>query len=122
MIPINAPAVVAVGLHSRVNRNRGSFVPSPDSRFHLHLRNQQTRTHNTVHIVFRCRPRGHTAALTVNAARRCCGSRTKARPESYGTLSHLWQSVAQESASATPAVRCARAGAAAAHNPNAPST
>ena len=43
--------------------------------------------------------------MTAIAARRCRGSRTKARPESYGTFSHLWQSVAQESASPKPAVR-----------------
>ena len=55
-------------------------------------------------------------------ARRASGSRTNASPLSYGTLSHLWASVAQESASATPATRWARSGAAAAHSPNAPST
>ena len=43
-------------------------------------------------------------------------------PLSYGTLSHLWPSTAQESARSTPATRWRRAGAAAAHSPNAPST
>ena len=37
-------------------------------------------------------------------------------------MSHLWASVAQESASRTPAVRCLSTGAAAAHSPKAPST
>src|SRR5213080_1485261 len=56
------------------------------------------------------------------AACRCRGSRTKTMPLSYGTLSHLWASVAHESASAKPFTRCARAGAAAAQSPKAPST
>src|SRR6266550_470374 len=43
-------------------------------------------------------------------------------PLSYGTLSHLCASIAQESAAAKPPMRCARAGAAAAQSPNAPST
>ena len=50
-------------------------------------------------------------------------SRTKAMPLSYGTLSHLWASVAHESAALDAAPRGARApGAAAAHSPKAPST
>src|SRR6266704_1973360 len=56
------------------------------------------------------------------ASRSCRGSRTKTMPLSYGTLSHLCASVAHESASAKPSMRCARAGAAAAQSPNAPST
>src|SRR5213594_606551 len=56
------------------------------------------------------------------AACRCRGSRTKTMPLSYRTLSHLWASVAHESASAKPFTRCARAGAAAAQSPKAPST
>ena len=50
------------------------------------------------------------------------GSRTMARPLSYGTLSHLCASVAHESARPTPSTRCARPGDAAAHSPKAPST
>ncbi len=50
------------------------------------------------------------------------GSRTNARPLSYGTLSHLCASVAHESASSMPRVSRRRLGTAAAHRPNAPST
>ena len=50
------------------------------------------------------------------------GGRQNARPLSYGTLSHLCASVAQESACSAPAVRWRSAGEAAAHRPNAPST
>ena len=43
-------------------------------------------------------------------------------PQSYGVFSHLWASVAQESARSTPSSRCRREGSARAHNPKAPST
>ena len=43
-------------------------------------------------------------------------------PLSYGTLSHLCASVAQESARSAPATRCRRRGLAAAQSPKAPST
>ena len=56
------------------------------------------------------------------AARCASRSRTNAMPQSNGTLSHLWASVAHESASSTPCTRCRRAGLAAAQRPNAPST
>src|ERR671917_2513878 len=46
----------------------------------------------------------------------------KTRPESYGTLSHLWASVAHESARSIPSASGRDFGLAAAHIPNAPST
>ena len=50
-----------------------------------------------------------------------CSSRTKAMPLSYGTLSHLCASVAQESASSSPRVRCDNSPDARAQSPKAPS-
>src|ERR1035438_6601116 len=67
-------------------------------------------------------PCGRYAAVMLMAPRSWSASRTNARPLSYGTLSHLWASVAQESAAAAPATRWACRGLAAAHSPNAPST
>ncbi len=55
-------------------------------------------------------------------ARCAAASRTKTTPASYGTLSHLWASVAQESAPSYPATSGRSRGLAAAHSPNAPST
>ncbi len=54
----------------------------------------------------------------------CIGrpSATIATPQSYGTLSVLWASVDQESASSKPSARCRNRGDAAAQRPNAPST
>src|SRR5262249_40416971 len=62
------------------------------------------------------------AALIDIAFANVADSRTIAIPLSWGTLSHLWASVAHESASAMPSTRCFRRGLAAAHRPNAPST
>ena len=56
------------------------------------------------------------------AARCAAGWAQKTRPESYGTLSHLCASVAQESARSAPATSGRSRGLAAAHSPNAPST
>src|SRR5665648_607842 len=49
-------------------------------------------------------------------------SRMIAAPLSYGTLSHLWRSTAQESARWCPATKLRRDGVAATHKPKAPST
>ena len=56
------------------------------------------------------------------AARCAALSRTKTRPESNGTLSHLCASADHESAPVAPSSRCENRGDAAAHSPNAPST
>ena len=49
-------------------------------------------------------------------------SRTNAKPESYGTLSHLWLSPITDCARSTPFARCSAFGVARAKMPNAPST
>ena len=57
-------------------------------------------------IASRSPPRaGRYAALTPSRRGGAGGAATKARPQSYGTLSHLCASVAHESARSTPATR-----------------
>ena len=50
------------------------------------------------------------------AARCADGSATNTTPQSYGTFSHLWASVAQDWARSIPSTWCRRFGVAAAHN------
>src|SRR4030095_407685 len=55
--------------------------------------------------------------------RRCASAlRTVAKPQSYGSCSHLWPSVAQESAVSMPVASSAVDGQARGHSTNAPST
>ena len=60
--------------------------------------------------------------MTLIAARCASGCAQNAIPESYGTFSHLWPSVAHESARSLPRSRWRSCGEAAAQRPKAPST
>ncbi len=66
-------------------------------------------------------PLAYAAFVPIDVAS-AVGSATATTPQSYGVLSHLWPSVAHESARSTPSSRCRRFGAALAHRPKAPST
>src|SRR5690606_22544907 len=66
-------------------------------------------------------PTRYEAAYDIAAAW-TSGREQNAKPQSYGTLSHLCPSHAHESASSTPSTRWRVDGLAAAHSPKAPST
>ncbi len=65
---------------------------------------------------------GRYAALAEKISGSGDGSLKNAKPQSYGTFSHLWPSAITESARPTPSSRCAVDGLAPAKSPNAPST
>ena len=65
---------------------------------------------------------GRYGAVSAKVERSGAGSRTKAKPQSYGTFSHLCPSAMTEWARSTPAASAGRRGVTRAKSPKAPST
>src|SRR5690606_12366392 len=123
------PAAVSPSANRRASaqhRSTRSATPDrPSSRRAAHTANPRARRDDSAVKSARVGsppdPTRYEAEYDIAAAW-TSGREQNAKPQSYGTLSHLCPSHAHESASSTPSTRWRVAGLAAAHSPKAPST